>query len=267
MWSRRKGADPTHRVDYDRVAPGYDARYRRNNYSGVEQALAAFVEGLRAPRHRVLEVGCGTGHWLRRLGDSAVAVFGVDLSAGMLKVAHDAAPGRVTRGRAEQLPYASESCDRLFCVNALHHFSDQSAFFREARRVLRDAGVLLTIGLDPHNGEDQWWVYDYFPSALVEDRRRYLPTAGIRELMEAAGFSQCETRIIQHLPRELTIAEAKARGFLDRTSTSQMMVIPDGEYEAGLQRILAADTAAQNPRILRSDLRLYATVGSIADAS
>src|SRR5215467_889490 len=61
------------------------------------------------------------------------------------------------------------SLDRIFAINAFHHFVDKRAFAGEARRVLRPAGRLLTIGLDPHTGLDQWWVYDYFPAALAAD--------------------------------------------------------------------------------------------------
>jgi ubiquinone/menaquinone biosynthesis C-methylase UbiE len=256
----------TRRVDYDRVAATYNSRYERNNYTGVEQALASFVEDCGAAHNRVLEIGCGTGHWVRRLRESDVIAFGLDFSAGMLGIGRDTLPGCLIRGRADSLPCRSASCDRLFCVNALHHFSDKAAFLMEAKRVLRFGGGVLTIGLDPHNGDDRWWVYDYFPGALAEDRKRYLPTARIRELMDAVGFCRCETRIIQHLPREMSVGEARSAGFLNRTGASQLMVITDEEYEAGLKRIHSADDrASAGAKILRSDLRLYATIGWVND--
>ena len=255
----------TQRVDYERLAASYNSRYERNTYTGVEQALASFVKDAGGAHHRVLEIGCGTGHWVRRLRVSKVIAFGLDFSAGMLQIARNSLSGCLARGRADSLPFGSASCDRLFCVNALHHFPDQAAFLIEARRVLRSGGGILTAGLDPHNGRDQWWVYDYFPGALTEDRKRYLPTGRIRELMTAAGFSRCETRMIQHLPREMTVGEARSGGFLDRKSTSQLMVISDAEYDAGMKRIEAAETTDETSKIIRSDLRIYATTGWIGD--
>lgn len=250
------------RVDYDRVAHVYEARYERNDYAGVEAALVAFVEGTRTNRERVLEVGCGGGHWLRRLGESAVRVFGLDPSARMLSVARAAAGGAsLVRGRAEALPFAEAICGRVFCVNALHHFDEPALFLREARRVLSSGGGLLTIGLDPHNGMDTWWVYDYFPAALAADRRRYLPGARIRELMTDAGFSNCQTRIVQHRPRLMTVSEASSGGFMDRTSTSQLMVISDADYQSGLKRLHDDDSAAGCSMMLCSDLRIYGTTG------
>ena len=66
-------------VDYDSVANTYDRRYDNNDYSGIEAALGAFM----GPTHdgRVLEVGCGTGHWLRLLGARGIRAAGLDVSA------------------------------------------------------------------------------------------------------------------------------------------------------------------------------------------
>ena len=99
------------------------------------------------------------------------------------------------------------------------------------------------------------------PEALAADRKRYPPSNAVRELMRAAGFERCETGEVQQLARELTASEAARRGFLERRSTSQLMVITDEEYEAGLRRILSADSGASSERILQADLRLYGTFG------
>jgi ubiquinone/menaquinone biosynthesis C-methylase UbiE len=244
------------RVDYDSIAAAYDGRYERNDYSGIERALSEFLS---VEARRVLEVGCGTGHWLRAF--RCRQPVGLDPAEGMLKVARSrGADARVVRAGAESLPFPTGNFDRLFCVNSLHHFTDPMAFFREARRVLVNGGGLLTIGLDPHTGRDRWWIYDYFPTVLVEDRRRYLPAASIRELMQAAGFSRCDTREVMHMPAQMTVGEAARRGFLDRASTSQLMVISDAEFEAGNESLRAAG----NTSMLRSDLRVYGTTGWIA---
>jgi ubiquinone/menaquinone biosynthesis C-methylase UbiE len=245
-------------VDYDSIAERYDARYERNDYTGVERALTAFMPTGDRSR-RVLEVGCGTGHWLRFLAGAGIAAFGLDPSPGMLNVARTRVPdGRLIAARAEALPCRKTIFARLFSVNALHHFADPPAFFREAKRVIAPGGGLMTVGLDPHTGCDRWWIYDYFPSALIEDRRRYLPTATIRELLKAAGFLHCETREVQHFPAQMSLSDASRRGFLDRNSASQLMVIPQSEYDAGMAAIRSGDAER---KVLRSDLRVYGTIG------
>ena len=253
------------RIDYDTVAADYGSRYERNDYPGVRQALAAFVtQKAGEDPHRVLEVGCGTGHWLQFLHEAGISAVGLDPSRGMLDVARERrGVGRLIRAQAEAVPVQNGTCDRILCVNALHHFTDPAAFFREARRVLRARGGLLTVGLDPHTGQDRWWIYDYFPTAFDEDRRRYLPAGTIRDLMAASGFLHCETREVQHVPVRMTVSEAARRGFLDRTSTSQLMVISEAEYDAGIKRIHSANADAGGEMILRADLRLYGTIGCV----
>jgi ubiquinone/menaquinone biosynthesis C-methylase UbiE len=50
------------RVDYDRVAQDYDARYVAGGPPGIESALRDLARKSQAGR--ILEVGCGTGQWL-----------------------------------------------------------------------------------------------------------------------------------------------------------------------------------------------------------
>jgi ubiquinone/menaquinone biosynthesis C-methylase UbiE len=51
---------------------------------------------------------------------------------------------------AENLPFASESCDGAFTVASLHHLPDPLAALREIGRVLRPGGVVAQ-GPPPHH--------------------------------------------------------------------------------------------------------------------
>jgi len=252
------------RVDYDQIANTYDRRYQQNDYSGVEAALTAFV-GDRG-KDRVLEVGCGTGHWLQCLGGTRFRVAGLDVSDQMLAYARAQAPSAaLVQGSAEHLPWAGESFDRVFCINAFHHFQNKVAFLAEAIRVLRPGGLMMTVGLDPHAGVDQWYVYEYFDNVFEIDRRRYPASSQIREWMRAAGFVDCVTREIQHLPVRLAARTALAQGRLDRSVTSQLSVLTDEEYRQGIARVREAVESAEargELLCLNADLRLYATFGA-----
>lgn len=240
------------RVDYDAVALTYDLRYECNSYDGVNAALQEFVSSA----VDILEVGCGTGHWLQRLRGKDRRLVGLDPAWGMLMRARSGDfLASLIRGTAERLPLRDCSVDRVFCVNALHHFPDRIAFVREANRVLRAGGGLITIGLDPHDRMTRWWVYDFFPSALGADLRRYPPAGDIRRDMAQAGFGQVETVVAQQMPGAVPFDEAVEKGFLERASTSQLMVISETEYRSGVERL-----KRERP-LLTADLSLYATSG------
>jgi ubiquinone/menaquinone biosynthesis C-methylase UbiE len=101
---------PVKPVDYDTVAAAFGERYQRNRYAEVRECLQRFLDGAEG---RLVEVGCGTGHWLAEFaaewdGD----VVGIDNSAGMLEKARSHAPDALLiRAHAAALPLASGSVD------------------------------------------------------------------------------------------------------------------------------------------------------------
>ena len=123
----------------------------------------------------------------------------------------------------------------------------------------------MTVALDPHNGSDRWWIYDYFEPTRDIDRSRYPAVSKIREWMGSVGFVDCSTHEVQHLPVRLNARTAFAQGRLDRDATSQLSVLTDEQYRHGIERlqraIEAAEEAGQTLDI-RADLRLYATFGT-----
>ena len=243
-------------VDYDAVAATYDQRYARQAYDDVGRTLLDFIGD--AGDSAALEVGCGTGHWLHLIASCVATSVGVDRSWEMLQRAIIGAPAAMlVHAAAERLPLADAQFHCGFCINALHHFTDAAGFMHECRRVLRPGGRFLIIGLDPHSGDDQWWIYDFFPSARAADRERYPSTDAIREMLLAAGFVSVRSQVVQHLPASRPYELALSQGLLDRRSTSQLMVISDAEFAAGMRRL-----ERERPT-LRSDLRLYGTFASV----
>jgi ubiquinone/menaquinone biosynthesis C-methylase UbiE len=256
-------------ADYDQIAQTYDRRYERNSYAGVEDALRRFIgsqSGL-----QILEIGYGTGHWLAFLQALRVSVTGLDFSAGMLAQARRHLPGiPLIQGTAERLPWRAQSFDRVFCINALHHFPDKPAFLAAAHHILRPGGKILSVGLDPHSGLDQWFIYDYFPESLGIDRQRYPATSVLRTWMRKAGLRDCTTQEVEHWTYRLPAHEILRQGRLDKAATSQLSVLTDAEYQRGMERIRADMARAEvegRMMFLTADLRLYGTHGSVAERS
>ena len=106
--------------------------------------LSLRFAGLR-PGMKVLDVAIGTAAVARgavKLVGPNGRVFGVDPSAGMLAEARKNFSGPLTRGYAENLPFADDSFDFVTMGIALRHVSDLAAAFREYLRVLKPGGQL-----------------------------------------------------------------------------------------------------------------------------
>jgi SAM-dependent methyltransferase len=200
---------------------------------------------------------------LRSLGHNG---SGIDPSRGMLSKAVTKVPAaQLALARAEQLPFAAASFDRVFSMNAVHHFDDPRRAFCEARRVLRPGGAVLSIALDPSAGLDEWSLYEFFAGTRERDLERFPRTADLRTWMAEAGFEACETVIAERIDQQLPARDALALGALNKSATSQLSELSDAAYRAGIEAIEGATRDAEQRGevlMLSSRLHLFATVGT-----
>jgi len=101
------------------------------------------------PGHRVLDVGCGTGDFLRLLGPLVAPgnAAGIDLSETMIAEARRRTSGGSSNvsfqvGNALNLPFESGSIDRLTATQVLLHVPDSATAIAEMWRVLAPEGVV-----------------------------------------------------------------------------------------------------------------------------
>ncbi len=234
------------RVDYDTLAPTYNTRFEAQSARpDIARALADLARDLHA--HRILEAGCGTGHWLAGLRALTGQCYGLDPSAGMLAQARrQSAPWRLLRGRGERLPCATGTLDMVYCVNALHHIAEARAFVSEAWRVLRPGGLLALIGMDPHGRRGSWYVYEYFAGSYETDLARFPSWEVVLDWLNAAGFTQLARQLVEHIFDPKKGRAVFADPFLRKHAVSQLALLNDTAYAAGLRRMEAALAANEN---------------------
>ena len=104
----------------------------------------------------VLDVGCGPGWLTRDLASRGLAVSGIDISTGMLRLARTNNPGLgFAAASLTRLPVADSSAAGVFCWYVLHHVPDEflGTAIRELARVIASGGSLMLGG---HVGESAY---------------------------------------------------------------------------------------------------------------
>ncbi|HEY3248758.1 MAG TPA: class I SAM-dependent methyltransferase [bacterium] len=114
----------------------------------LDEALARVLSGL-PPRSRILDAGCGTGHYLRRMRDLGHDVIGVEPAAPM-RAAARALAGDVPILDAviSDLPFQDRRFDLVVAIEVLRylHVSDVRAALGEMMRITRPGGqVFFTV--------------------------------------------------------------------------------------------------------------------------
>lgn len=94
-----------------------------------------------AAGEHVLDIGCGSGAFLRQLSGIGAKVAGVDPSSGILDLARHASPGAdIRRGSFDVLPWPDATFDVVMAVNALQFADDMTDGLRQVMRVVRPGG-------------------------------------------------------------------------------------------------------------------------------
>ncbi len=98
----------------------------------------------------VLDVGCGTGIYAKKLISRGATVVGVDSSEGMLAIAQEYEPkATFLKGSAYKLPVKKNTFDIVLCTLMIDHLDHLNVFFKEVNRVLKHNGTFVLSGYNP----------------------------------------------------------------------------------------------------------------------
>ncbi|HTV89609.1 MAG TPA: class I SAM-dependent methyltransferase [Stellaceae bacterium] len=152
---------------------GGAAAMRRQGLVPLRAALHRTV----GSRARLLDIGCGTGEFLREVKRNypRLAVVGLDLSVPYLAVARRRLANwsrvRLVGAAAEAMPFADAAFDVVSCVYLFHELPARvrRAVVAEIGRVLKPGGSLILLD-SLQKGDDPSYdsLLDYFPRAFHE---------------------------------------------------------------------------------------------------
>lgn len=120
-----------------------------------EQQVPTYQEAIRrlglAAADSVLDVGCGSGVFLRLAADRGAEVYGIDAAEALIALARRRVPeADVCVGDMQFLPYADDAFDLVCGFNSFFFAADMVAALREAGRVSKPGGrILIQVWGDP----------------------------------------------------------------------------------------------------------------------
>lgn len=129
------GADA---AEWSAVAHGWAQLW--GSFADPARAVIIAAAGI-GPGTRVLDVGCGSGEFLRLLSATGAEAIGADPAATMVEIARGTGVA-VVRAGVDELPFAAASFDVATAVNALQFADDTTAALRELARIVRSGGLI-----------------------------------------------------------------------------------------------------------------------------
>lgn len=177
----------------------------------LDRELAKLAKG-----SRVLDVGCGTGVYLRRFAAAQLEPVGVEPARAMLEVARRENPSmRIEQGVATELPFEDASMDAITSIEVLRylHREDIHRALREMHRVLRPGGFLF-VTLVNRLSLDGFYVHQR-----------------LRQRRKGVDFDRKNPHCEFHTPREAE-DELRRAGFVDARTEGRLLAPMRLAYKA-----------------------------------
>jgi len=132
----------TVRFDFGKIASRYDTWYqtpRGTMYDRLEKRAIDSLLPAASDGGKLLEIGCGTGHFSEHFASKGFEVTGVDISEPMVAVARqqNIRSGEFHVGDAERLPFTDGTFDVVAAITVLEFVCDPVSVVSEMVRCVQ----------------------------------------------------------------------------------------------------------------------------------
>lgn len=225
-------------INYDEYADMYSI-YR----NASQRAVSHILECLENKEHNsILEIGSGTADHLYALSKKLVTTYacGFDKSEKMINEGRLKNPGlNLTVADAlSGFPYIDQSFDFAYSINVIHYINDLTYYFKEAYRVLKDNGIILTISTS--TDEMKKYLLKYFSEFGRNQAKSEELFESIKTAMLSAGFKNIN---ITSTDYHYKLSESDL-GYIENKTAAWSRLLSQECFEKGL--VLMKEDAKRN---------------------
>lgn len=174
----------------EEIKEWYNQRHsaRGKNTWRPYEAYPIFLDYLNAkPRKKLLDVGCGTGYFLKAASQRGLETYGVDISKEGIKIAKSVSPySFISVSRGENLNFADDTFDYITCLGALEHFLYMNKGLQEMKRVAKEDAVFCI--MVPNFNYIFWKISGKFGTEQRDINENLLSLRQWRNIFSKEGF-------------------------------------------------------------------------------
>jgi len=182
--------------EFNTLASEYEDNRLADWYQAHAEEMLKFCHKLETGD--ILDVGCGTGHFLRSYvkDKPSLRAVGLDISSTMIEVAKSKAQS----AGLDQIEFIHSDWETfdpellkayefkaIFCANAFHYFSEPQKATNKLFRQLADGGRLYVLERNKARSL-LTFIWGILHTVLIKDQVVFYKTAELTDIMEKAGF-------------------------------------------------------------------------------
>ncbi|MBU1078254.1 MAG: class I SAM-dependent methyltransferase [Spirochaetes bacterium] len=165
---------------FDRIAQDYDKQIPKHIQTHLLKKKSAFMKKrllAAGKRYRKgLDIGCGTGHYLKKMDHYGYRMTGFDFSKGMVQEAKKQNKGKninITEGSILKIPHKASQFDFAYTINVMHHLptlKKQKEALKEVYRILKPGGIFFIHEVNTDNPLFKFYMNYIFPmTSRIDD--------------------------------------------------------------------------------------------------
>ena len=178
--------------EFNRTAEQFAQRTK-----GRFDTLGALEFSRVSPNATILEVGAGTGNFLRHFEGGGRRLVALDLTEGMLRRAAKEHPDMIlVRGDGTRLPIATGCIDLVASAQALHHVHEPLPLVKEMRRAVRGDGWVLIVDQVATERHEEAQMMTKLDVLRDPSHAMSRPPSAMRVIVRAAGLEIVDERLV-----------------------------------------------------------------------